>query len=47
MRQQVEAAAARGETLEQARKSINLDEFRKVFAGGSRIRKVGLTQEPS
>jgi cyclase len=39
MRQQVTAAAARGETLEQARKSVNLDEFRKQFVGGSRVRR--------
>lgn len=39
MKQQVAAAAARGETLEQARKSVNLDEFRKQFAGDSRVRR--------
>jgi glyoxylase-like metal-dependent hydrolase (beta-lactamase superfamily II) len=39
MQQQVEAAVARGETLEQARKNVNLDEFQKLFAGDSRIRK--------
>jgi glyoxylase-like metal-dependent hydrolase (beta-lactamase superfamily II) len=39
MKQQVEAAVARGETLEQTRKSVNLDEFQKLFAGDSRIRK--------
>jgi glyoxylase-like metal-dependent hydrolase (beta-lactamase superfamily II) len=39
MKQQVAAAVARGETLEQARKSINLDEFQKLFAGDSRMRK--------
>jgi glyoxylase-like metal-dependent hydrolase (beta-lactamase superfamily II) len=38
MKQQTEAAAARGETLEAARKSVNLDEFRKTFAGDSRVR---------
>ena len=39
IRQQVSAAAARGETLEQARKSVRLDEFRKLFAGDSRVRR--------
>ncbi|HEX8499738.1 MAG TPA: MBL fold metallo-hydrolase [Pyrinomonadaceae bacterium] len=35
---QVAAAAARGETLEQARRGVNLEEFRKLFAGDSRVR---------
>jgi glyoxylase-like metal-dependent hydrolase (beta-lactamase superfamily II) len=39
MKQQVEAAVVRGETLEQTRKRVNLDEFRKLFAGESRIRR--------
>lgn len=39
IKQQVEAAVARGETLEQTRKSVKLDEFRKLFAGDSRMRK--------
>lgn len=39
VKQQAEAAVARGETLEQARKSVNLDEFRKLFAGDSAVRK--------
>jgi glyoxylase-like metal-dependent hydrolase (beta-lactamase superfamily II) len=39
MKQQVEAAVARGETLEQTHKSVNLDEFQKVFAGESRMRR--------
>ncbi|HEX6183897.1 MAG TPA: MBL fold metallo-hydrolase [Pyrinomonadaceae bacterium] len=39
MSQQVTAAAARGETLEQVRKSVNLDEFRKQFVGDSRVRR--------
>jgi cyclase len=39
MKQQVEAAVARGETLEQTRKGMNLDEFEKLFAGDSRMRK--------
>jgi glyoxylase-like metal-dependent hydrolase (beta-lactamase superfamily II) len=37
--QQVEAGVARGETLEQLRKSVNLDEFQKIFAGESRMRR--------
>jgi glyoxylase-like metal-dependent hydrolase (beta-lactamase superfamily II) len=40
IKQQAETAVARGETLEQARKSINLDEFRKQMVGESAIRKV-------
>lgn len=39
VKQQAEAAVSRGETLEQARKNINLEEFRKQFAGDSRSRK--------
>lgn len=35
IRQQTEASVARGETLEQMRKSVNLEEFRKAFAGDS------------
>jgi cyclase len=38
IKQQTVAAVARGETLEQARGSVNLDEFRKLFAGGSKVR---------
>jgi cyclase len=39
MKQQVAAAVARGETLEQARRSVNLEEFQKLFAGNSRMRR--------
>jgi glyoxylase-like metal-dependent hydrolase (beta-lactamase superfamily II) len=39
MHRQVAAAAARGETLEQVRKGVNLGEFRKAFAGDSRVRR--------
>lgn len=35
IKQQTEAAVARGETLEQLRKSVDLEEFRKLFAGDS------------
>lgn len=35
---QVAAALTRGETLEQTRKSVNLDEYRKLFAGDSKVR---------
>ncbi|HEY9284459.1 MAG TPA: MBL fold metallo-hydrolase [Pyrinomonadaceae bacterium] len=38
IREQTEAAVKRGETLEQARKSVNLDEFRKALAGDSQLR---------
>ncbi len=37
---QARAAFARGETAEQARKSVNLDEFRKEFAGDSALRSL-------
>jgi cyclase len=40
IKQQVEAAVSRGETLEQTRKSVNLDEFRQLFAGDSRMRRL-------
>lgn len=36
---QARAAAARGESLEQARKSVNLDTFRDRFAGDSLVRR--------
>jgi glyoxylase-like metal-dependent hydrolase (beta-lactamase superfamily II) len=36
--QQSAVAAKRGETLEQARKSVNLEEFRKEFAGDSQLK---------
>lgn len=38
--QQTAAAVARGETLEQARKSVNLTEFRQQLAGDSPVRKL-------
>lgn len=40
IKQQIEVAVARGETLEQTRKSVNLDEFQKLFAGDSRMRRL-------
>jgi glyoxylase-like metal-dependent hydrolase (beta-lactamase superfamily II) len=40
VKQQTAAAAARGETLEQARKGVNLDEFRKRFVADSAVRQV-------
>jgi glyoxylase-like metal-dependent hydrolase (beta-lactamase superfamily II) len=40
VKQQVDAAVARGETLEQTRKSVNLDELRKEFAGDSRVKRM-------
>ncbi len=36
---QVEAGVARGETLEQLRKSVSLDEFQKQLVGESRVRR--------
>lgn len=38
IKQQVEAAVARGETLEQTRRSVNLAEFRQAFAGDSKFK---------
>ena len=38
IKQQVEAAVSRGETLEQTRKSVNIEEFRRIFAGGSKFK---------
>ena len=40
IKRQVEASVGRGETLEQTRKGVNLDEFQKAFAGDSRMRKM-------
>ncbi|HVG32249.1 MAG TPA: MBL fold metallo-hydrolase [Pyrinomonadaceae bacterium] len=39
IRQQVEAGVARGENLEQIRKSVSLSEFEKLFVGDSRMRR--------
>ena len=38
IREQTEAAVKRGETLEQARKSVRLEEFRQALAGDSQFR---------
>lgn len=38
IKQQVEAAIARSESLADARKSVNLSEFRKAFAGDSKFK---------
>ena len=38
IKEQTAAAVARGETLEQVRRSVNLDEMRKEFAGESKVR---------
>ena len=35
IKQQTEASAKRGETLQQMRASVDLEEFRKIFAGDS------------
>jgi cyclase len=40
IKHQTEAAVARRETLEQARKSVKLDEFRNKLAGDSPVRKM-------
>jgi cyclase len=40
---QTRAAVVRGETLESARKSVKLDEFRKLFAGESHLRNTLFT----
>src|SRR5919205_157271 len=39
MKEQVGRSVARGETLEQVRKSVNLDEYRRAFVGDSRVRR--------
>lgn len=41
IRDQTAAAVARGETLEQAKKSVDLSEFRQAIAGDSRLRQIG------
>jgi cyclase len=38
IKKQTEIAVTRGETMEQVRKTVNLDEFRKLFAGESKVR---------
>ena len=38
LKQQVESTIARGENLEQTRRSVNLDEFRRLFAADSQAR---------
>jgi cyclase len=40
LKEQTAAAVARGETLEQARRSVDLAEFRNLFAGDSRMRRI-------
>jgi hypothetical protein len=40
IKEQTAAAVARGETLEQARRSVNLEEFRRRLAGDSPMRKI-------
>ncbi len=40
LKDQTAAAVARGETLEQARKSVNLAEFRTLFAGDSMMKRI-------
>jgi hypothetical protein len=40
IKEQVEAAVVRGETLEQTRQIVNLDELQRLFAGESRMRKL-------
>jgi cyclase len=41
IRDQTAAAVKRGETLEQAKKSVDLSQFRKAIAGDSQLRKLG------
>jgi cyclase len=40
LKEQTAAAVARGETLEQARKSVNLTEFRSLLAGDSPLKRI-------
>jgi cyclase len=44
IQQQTAAAVTRGETLEQARKSVSLGEFRRQFVGESPVRKLLFSQ---
>ncbi|HYD54830.1 MAG TPA: MBL fold metallo-hydrolase [Gemmatimonadaceae bacterium] len=44
VREQVGAAVARGETLEQARARVDLDAFRREFADGDAVRELLFTQ---
>lgn len=39
IRDQVRAAVARGESLEETRKRVDLEEFRRAFAGDSKLRR--------
>jgi len=38
--EQVRAARARGETLDQVKASVKLDEFERAFAGDSQLRRI-------
>jgi glyoxylase-like metal-dependent hydrolase (beta-lactamase superfamily II) len=40
LKEQTAAAVARGETLEQTRKSVNLTEFRRLLAGDSALKRI-------
>jgi hypothetical protein len=40
VQQQAQAAFQHGETLEQARKSVNLEKFRSALAGDDKIRNL-------
>ncbi|MEW6127970.1 MAG: MBL fold metallo-hydrolase [Acidobacteriota bacterium] len=40
IKQQAEVAVAKGVTLEEARKTINLEELRKSFVGDSKVKKI-------
>jgi hypothetical protein len=40
LKQQTAGAVARGETLEQTRRSVNLSEFRSLFAADSPMRRL-------
>jgi cyclase len=40
LKEQTAAAVARGETLEQARKSVDLTEFRRLLAGDSTLKRI-------
>jgi hypothetical protein len=40
LKEQTAAAVARGETLEQTRKSVDLTEFRRLLAGDSTLKRI-------
>ena len=44
IRRQVDAAVAQGKTLDETRKLVDLDQFKRAFAGDSPVRRVLFAQ---